>query len=136
MPKTLCRDCIFAMFDGEEQSSCNIGRLKKYQDLGVAELYEDEETNKKFFVIQDRYCMACRNHDWAEKQEDEDYYRLVKEEMKIKYLVIIFYNDNRDDLENTLTSLVEQEIPPEKIVIIRKPDCEEPAKNLFKYFKK
>ena len=102
MPKTLCRDCIFAVFDDSEQTSCEIGRLDKYHELGCTELFEDNKTNKKFFVIQDRYCMACRNLDWADKQDSENFYDLVKLEMRIKYLAIIFYNDNRDDLENTL----------------------------------
>tara|TARA_B100000287_G_scaffold413601_1_gene445307 strand:- start:100 stop:870 length:771 start_codon:yes stop_codon:yes gene_type:complete len=136
MPKTLCRDCIFAVFNDDEQTSCEIGRLDKYHEFGCTELFEDNESNKKFFVIQDRYCMACRNQDWADKQDSENFYELVKLEMRIKYLAIIFYNDNRDDLENTLSSLCSQEIPPQKVVVIRKPDCNDTAKSLFKYMKK
>ena len=90
MPKTLCRDCIFAVFNDDEQTSCEIGRLDKYHEFGCTELFEDNESNKKFFVIQDRYCMACRNQDWADKQDSENFYELVKLEMRIKYQYFVY----------------------------------------------
>ena len=85
MVKTLCRDCIFAEWDKNNQTGCSIGRLDKYKELDCVFDCEEGEEDKKFFMINGRYCMMCRNQKWVTDNDipEENWEEVAREEMKI-----------------------------------------------------
>jgi len=125
MVKTLCRDCVFAEWDKDNQTGCSVGRLDKYKELECAFDCEEEGGDKKFFMIQGRYCMMCRNQKWVDDNDvsEEKWEEVAREEMKIKYQAIVFASDNKEEIKKTIKSLVSQKIPPVYIVLARKPNC-------------
>ena len=114
MVRSLCRDCIFAEWEENQQTGCSIDRLEKYKKLECAFDCEDEETDKKFYIIDGRFCMMCRNQKWVEDNNvaEEDWESIAKEEMKIKYQALVFAGDDKEDIKKTIRSLVNQTITP------------------------
>ena len=133
MVRTLCKDCVFATHEENVQVGCELGRLEKYKLLGCVVDAEEVETGKKSFVIDNRYCLACRNKDWGDKINEEKWIETVREEMLLQFQAIVFYDKGEQELKKTIGSLMEQVILPEKIVIVRKPDCVEPPEKLVEY---
>lgn len=125
MVRSLCRDCVFAEWEENQQTGCSIDRLDKYKKLECAFDCEDEETDKKFYVIEGRFCMMCRNQKWADDNNiaKEDWEPTAREEMKIKYQALVFAGDDKEHIKKTISSLVNQTIPPVYIVLVRKADC-------------
>ena len=125
MVRSLCRDCVFAEWEENQQTGCSIDRLDKYKKLECAFDCEDEETDKKFYVIEGRFCMMCRNQKCADDNniEKEDWEPTAREEMKIKYQALVFAGDDKEHIKKTISSLVNQTIPPIYIVLVRKTDC-------------
>ena len=51
MVKTLCRDCVFAEWDKDNQTGCSVGRLDKYKELECAFDCEEDEGDKAGSVV-------------------------------------------------------------------------------------
>lgn len=60
--KTICRDCIWATWDGDHQEDCKLNRLDKLEQNG-ARLVPEESNGKLYLAIYDRFCNACHNED-------------------------------------------------------------------------
>lgn len=140
--KTLCKNCIFAIHENDTdipfprvtyQTGCSLGRLEKYKLLDCVVEAEDLDTGNKSFIIDNRYCLACRNHDWGEKIDKEKWQEVVREEMALQFQALIFHDKQESDLKQTIESLTSQSHPPKKIIIIRKPDCVQPPEKLVEY---
>ena len=133
MARTLCKDCIFAIYEDNAQTGCGMGRLEKYKDLGCAVDAKEVETGRKSFVIDNRYCLACRNQDWGDKTDEQKWIEAVHKEMLLQFQAIVFHSREEADLKKTIGSLIEQDLPPERIVVVRKPDCVQPPEKLVEY---
>ena len=133
MPRTLCKNCIFAVHEKDKQVGCSLGRLEKYESLGCVVKAEEEETGKQSFVIDNRYCLACRNQDWGDKVDKEKWEEIVREEMGLQFQALIFHDKEESDLKQTISSLMNQLYVPKRIVVIRKPDCVQPPEKLVEY---
>ena len=117
---TSCKECIFATYEGKTQTGCELGRLKKYKEQGfVQEVYDED---KEFYVIRDRICLKCRDHNWRErysKLDNEQIKQLVDWQAQVQYQVVIIMESNSvAPLTNTLSSLDEQKIIPKKVVVV------------------
>jgi len=133
MIRTLCKNCVFATHEGNIQTGCELGRLEKYKLLGCVVDAQDVETGKKSFVIDNRYCLACRNEEWGNKIDEEKWVEAVHEEMLLQFQAIVFHDKGEMELKKTVNSLVKQKFLPEKIVIITKPNCPYPPEKLVEY---
>tara|TARA_R110002020_G_scaffold229704_1_gene440499 strand:- start:23494 stop:24249 length:756 start_codon:yes stop_codon:yes gene_type:complete len=133
MSKTLCKNCIFAIKKDKEQTGCELERLELYKELGCVFDAEDMQTGEKSFVIEGRYCLACRNHDWGKNVDEDKWKKTVWEEMQLQFQAMVFYDKNRDELIKTVSSLANQSLKPKKITVIRKPKCKEPAEKIVEY---
>jgi len=127
---TSCKDCIFAVYDGDTQKDCSLGRIDKFKEKGVViEAYDEE---KEFYVIRGMFCMACRDTKWGQEHSKlkEIWADIVKKQMEVCYHVIILLRRaGASSLVVTLESLLEQEIPPKKVTVVRKPSIDiSPAK--------
>lgn len=119
---TACKNCIFALYDGDTQVDCHAGRLEKYIARGVeiVEVYDDD---KEFFVVNDRYCLYYRNRDWlSETDINADLELKVREEIQISYHAILIYHENDDltALHESLQSILSQAIQPKVITILNR----------------
>ena len=50
---TVCKNCLFAMYDGDTQIGCHFGRTEKVDDHDIFELIEAEDEDKDFRNISD-----------------------------------------------------------------------------------
>ena len=53
--------------------------------------------------------------------------------MLLQFQAIVFHSREEADLKKTIGSLIEQDLPPERIVVVRKPDCVQPPEKLVEY---
>jgi hypothetical protein len=124
--RTLCKDCIFGSFVDMKQEGCVLGKLDIYKQQGAditRELYEP--TDKEYYVINNRYCMSCRNSKWLESlPEGEDHLQKLKDEIEVQCQVIVFDNSNEEDLIKTIESVKSQTTEPLKITVAHRPSSQ------------
>lgn len=115
--RTICRDCIFALYDEQytEQEGCIFGRTEKYKAQNKLKQIEDEETELKYYEIS-TVCNLCRNGDWASNFEDPTAKAL--EQIKVKVGFVVLGGDNDGLLWYTLDSILRQTVLPDKIVVV------------------
>ena len=64
---TDCIDCVFAEFEENSQTSCKIGRVKKYEEQGFSvNAVIDKVTEKEYKQIEGVLCSLNRSKDWIE----------------------------------------------------------------------
>lgn len=112
--ETICRDCVFAVWDDGVQTDCEFNRLRKFADEGVVITKESDEFLSYFRIH--RYCTAVHNQDWADAQEDQTPAGLriaAYEEFKFKPLAVIYASpdDSDEDVERSIASLLVQDPP-------------------------
>lgn len=111
--QTICKDCIFAHYNGARQDACELGRIKAYMEQG-ANIERVEENRRKYFVIHDRYCNANRHHEMA-KGNVEKFKRETLEFIKTRIECLVFWGA---DIEKTLQSIANQKHKPKQVTII------------------
>ena len=118
--KTICRDCIFAEFtdDAVTQIGCKLGRLDKYRDKGKAKPIEDENGLEYYEIT--TFCNTCRNKEWDDKFSDPVERVLAEIQLKVDAIIIDDSNHEKwyDDIMVTVKNLINQELPPCRIVIV------------------
>ena len=117
---TNCKDCAFSVYSDKTQTGCSAGMLDKYKDAGaeVIEVYDDSD--KEFFVINNKLCTHHRDKEWAKQYTKSELLNIVESQTKSPYQVmLLFHQDSTlDDLSTTLESLVGQFNPPSIISVI------------------
>ena len=124
--KTVCRDCAFAKYEGETQIGCKLGKLEKLRDLGETVVAAYDDTEKEFFIIQDRFCVFWRDPNWKDsefaripkdKRNDESLATRVRYEVRAKFLTIVYLDESStiSDLKKTVNSLKSGLLTPKKI---------------------
>jgi hypothetical protein len=109
---TSCKDCKFSIYDGKTQVGCEFNLINKYINAGinVVEAYDEE---KEFYVI-NRICVYSRHKSHAHSKED------VIKSSKIRYQIIYILSDtNIDDFLLCLNSLLNQDIKPIHITVVK-----------------
>ena len=122
---TSCKDCVFAVYSGVTQTGCQLGRIDIYQNRGdVLEAYDDE---REFFVLKDSLCLAKRNQEWATKHQGENLVSLVEKSLAyMNYEVLVFVDNDLENLQKTIDSIVRQSLKPARIVFVNKPPLVNP----------
>jgi hypothetical protein len=91
---TSCKDCVFAIYNGNTQIGCHAGRL---DNLDVAECYDEE---KEFFVTKNVNCLGFRKQSWLKEDEQIDLAaERAKKELAFSYTVITGAGDIHKKLE-------------------------------------
>ena len=81
--QTACKNCVFAVYDGDTQVDCSMGRISKYQDLGmVIDAYDEE---KEFYVI-NGICNVVRQSNWNHGVVDAT---KARQEVRPKFKVFV-----------------------------------------------
>lgn len=130
MSNTSCKDCVFAEYDEITQVGCSRGMIEKYRDDG-ASIIEAYDHTKEFFVIEDRTCPFNRTQAWEDRFDeengadarDEAMNRMLDYENQLSFHVILFMGDSIGDVQETLTSLIFQDLMPVQVTIVRQRTC-------------
>ena len=82
---TDCIDCVFAKFENETQTKCEIGRVETYKERGfVVDKVTDESTKLEYYKIEGALCSLNRGKEWIEHVvKDGDASEIVYEESRI-----------------------------------------------------
>jgi len=119
--ETVCRDCTFAVYEGETQTACALGNLDKLEKQGADIIEVYDETNKEFYVVKGRVCVAWRGSDWREKHKDRtDLEKIVARETMIRMDANIYMDKDTTlaDVETTILSLKDNLIKPAQITLL------------------
>ena len=113
---TSCRDCFFADYDGSTQKylGCKIHRLNLYYPGDIIECFDEE---KEFYVINNNICLFCRR-DIPKDIDVDTIYNHIREQIKIRYHLIIINRSDIDVLSSTLSSVKAQDIAPIIVTVI------------------
>lgn len=124
---TSCQDCYFGIYDigsdeTKTQENCALNLLEHYKENNT-EILEAYNEKSEFYIINGRKCYFKRGKDWYDKLSDgdkKDYIKKIFAETRIKYMAIIIGDDDLLNIKLTLFSILEQEIQPSFIIVIRK----------------
>lgn len=130
---TVCKDCIFAEYENQTQTSCKLDKINLYKKHGIniLECFDIESDGKEIeFYVLDKYkCLYKRTKLW---NKYEDYIngtisqKDIEQELELSYQAIINVTTDEDyiytidigKIEDTIKSLVEQAIPPKFFSIV------------------
>jgi hypothetical protein len=95
--------------------------LDHYRSKGT-EILEAYNEKGEFFIVSGRKCYFKRTKEWWDKIYDgkTDHIKKVFDETKIKWMAIIDGKDDLIDIKLTIASLLNEEIPPSYLVVLRK----------------
>ena len=118
MVNTICKNCIFAKYDGITQVDCKLDKIQTYKKHGinVKEAYDED---KEFFVLENKRCMFERSKNWKHYKEDTaKQLDIINKEIFPYGVIIINTCDNLSKISDTLNSVYSQELLPKYIGII------------------
>ena len=91
---TTCQSCIFALYDGNNQTGCQHGVLERFEKAGAS--IKDVPYDGKTSKIIDRVCMYRRHEGFSGD---------VVKEVIPKTNFVIVHNSKIEDLTNTIDSI-------------------------------
>lgn len=110
---------MFAVYNDEKvQAGCQLGRLDILHNKGATITLENGGGHS-FFEIQNRFCMYCRNPDWAKKLTPDRLIKQVEDEVRIQYQAIIIANESLEDVKKTVNSILGQSLKANNITVVR-----------------
>jgi len=121
---TSCKNCVFAEYSGITQYNCLMGLIDQYKDKSV-EVLEVYDTEKEFYVINNKKCSAYKEPQYFKSRNLEDStieekIQYVKNLMGINYVAVInLINFSLDDLKHILLILEKATVKPKKLIVIR-----------------
>lgn len=120
---TPCKMCVFAKYENNTQVSCESGFLDNHKKRGY-EILEVYDSEKEFFVINNRKCLGFRDQEWLSKQAEkniDDLKDKIKTENQLKYIAILKIEPKTilEDIKKIIISLSEQCIVPQGIIFYK-----------------
>lgn len=115
---TSCKECIFAVYDYKTQIGCDLDRIEAYRKKGDDVVLEAYDNEKEFFVINNYKCSCFRNKYYALNRPNQNHKESVLNDIKTKFCIIIYANNDIDGVKSTLINLKHHGYPIEEIVII------------------
>jgi len=119
---TACKNCIFATYEDNTQKDCMLDELYLFRkhNIEILEAYDEE---KEFYIINKNKCLKYRTKDWKYTNEGLiEQEKMVWDEISLRYHAIIFADDNLENIKTTVQSLLDQELRPVYITIVRQFD--------------
>jgi hypothetical protein len=116
---TPCRDCCFAVYEGDTQTSCRFGRIEKYRKQGV-EVKECYDETKEFFVIETACLLhRARKSPWAMRFPGRDRVAQARKEVQVLLDVVVVMEEGHafEQVRTTVESLLAQEMLPLKVTV-------------------
>lgn len=122
--QTSCKECVFAIYDGNTQTGCKDDRISKFKE-DVIEAYDEE---KEFYVI-NRTCTLYRTKNWNNGEID-----LVKAKNESSVIFDIFFdcdNINRE-MVDYIKQFIHKQSKNHNIIVFSGHDVSDDKKNLIK----
>ena len=115
---TICKNCLFAIYDNDTQVSCKFGRTETVNNHPSYDLIEAEDEEKKFYILNNHICPYQRTDTWTHADE-KDIESKVKEEVYMPWAAVLFYRHNGiDSVEERIKELKSQKIPPKVVSLV------------------
>ena len=115
---TICKNCLFAIYDDDTQVSCKFGRTETVNNHPSYDLIEAEDEEKKFYILNNHICPYQRTDTWTHADE-KDIESKVKEEVYMPWAAVLFYRHNGiDSVEERIKELKSQKIPPKVVSLV------------------
>lgn len=117
--RTSCEKCVFAQFNTETQTGCDLGRLEKFKKTNRT---EEHENHYQILGI----CNTCRGEKWANNYLGKNLVAQVQKEIEVKLdFVLLSINNDPIFIHNELPDLVlscinQKRIKPKNIIIVVK----------------
>jgi hypothetical protein len=104
--QTECKDCCFALHDGESQNGCKLGLIDIFKQRGQI----SKENN--YFVISNTLCPRFRPQEWWEVYKDK-YTEQLAFESKIEYtaIIVLDHHSNEDDFDKCASLVIQEPAP-------------------------
>lgn len=121
--ETVCYQCIFAKWEGDEQVGCHANMLDEHIDK---EYVEFETSGKSCWLLNNVACLYYRSPLWKEMQTVDFNLQTIEQfltharlEMTLRAdaIVIVRPGDTIQDVEFTVQALEGMEVPPKMIYI-------------------
>jgi hypothetical protein len=118
IPPTICRDCVFATWDGADQEDCKLGRLDKLEANGAI-LVPQESGGKRYLSIHNRFCNACINEDSLKGVPRRKWKSHVKEQIAVRCEMVIVAEEGAtaEDVKASLRSILDQRHPAKQVTV-------------------
>jgi vacuolar-type H+-ATPase subunit F/Vma7 len=118
---TSCKHCTFKTTiktkTGLVQTGCQLDRINKFKEKGVTvELQKDALTEAKSFLIKGRFCTTLRHNSWRAQHKDP--IRAVRKEVELQCAVIILVNSAKENLTDTLETVITQKLLPKIVRVV------------------
>lgn len=120
---TSCKDCVFATYDQNTQTDCQLDLINRYKESGtsIIEAYDDD---KEFFIVNDRKCIGYRTESWYTnlglELSIEEKIKQIKETFRLKYILFIdLKNISIDKLQIIFNDIKNADIKPSKLILLR-----------------
>lgn len=115
---TSCQNCVFGVYqeNSKTQTDCELDLINLY-GKDVLEAYNEDG---EFYIINGRKCYFKRDLKWAGDLTSNELFKKVHDETKINYAAIIIGDNDLQDIKNTITSLLQQQLQPKFIAVLRK----------------
>lgn len=116
---TPCRNCVFAQYDGNTQTGCQLGRIEAFRQVEPSTIIECQDGEKEFFVVNGRGCGAYRplNSPWADIPGD--YAERVRREIELQIAVVAIV-DTLDGIDQFINSLLDQTPRPVQVFFVNR----------------
>lgn len=96
---TACKNCVFAVWTGDTQTGCSLGRVEAF--FGRGEAFEAYDKEKEFYVVKG-ICNTVRDSNWNDGVVSIE---KVREEVKPKFLCIINATNITKNMVSELNAL-------------------------------
>lgn len=114
--QTSCKDCVFALYEGDTQYGCDFARTDKFKEKG--KLIEAKDDLKEFFVI-DGFCNRYRTKDWGAWAEGENAEEAVINETSPTFGLVVYDSQNKISfLDGAIASLKKVNYDKSKINVV------------------
>lgn len=121
---TSCKNCVFANYENNTQQDCLLNYIQQYRNknISILEAYDEE---KEFYIINDKKCLGYRENKWfsqygLEHSSIDEKINKFNELNHIQYLLVVdLKNFSSSDLTLLRNQILECQIKPQKIIIIR-----------------
>jgi hypothetical protein len=115
---TICKNCLFAIYDGKTQIGCQFNRTETIDNHPSYDLIEAEDEEKEFYILNNHICPYQRTESWKHS-DDKDIVKRVTEEVYMPWAAILFYRHNGvNSVEERIKELKSQRIPPKVVTLV------------------
>lgn len=115
---TVCKNCLFAIYDGKTQVGCAFNQTDKVDQHDIYELIEAQDEEKEFYILNNYICPYQRTKSWVHANSLDIMHKAMSE-VYMPWAAILFYRHNGiEAVEKRISELKNQRITPKVITLV------------------